>query len=89
MAMTAARELTREEYLSILDDRFEHGRAAFLAMIRALPKEAFLAQAAAAWDRARAKYGPTCNLLELDLPAEAAKEAIDGVVYLTIEADRG
>lgn len=78
--------MSRETYLAILDDRFEQGRAAFISMVAALPKEAFMAQAAAAWDRARAKYGARCNLLELDLPAEAAKECIDGVVYECIEA---
>jgi len=79
--------MTKQEYLDVLDFRFEHGLARFLDMISHMPKEAFLAQASAAWDRARLKYGPECDLLKRDLFTEAAKEAVDGVVYCCFDAE--
>jgi len=77
--------LTRAEYLDRLDEGFEAGRRAFAELVLSMPKEAFLAQAAAAWDRARQKYGPACDLHLRDLACEAGMEAVDGVVYVTLD----
>ena len=77
--------LTRGQYLDILDDRFEIGRQRFIQRVMSLPKDAFIVQASAAWDRARSKYGPECDLHMRDLGIESAKECLDGVIYECVD----
>lgn len=79
--------MNKEQYLAICYDRFEQGRQRFIELVASLDREHFMVQAEARWDRARSKYGPNCDLPRRDLLTDAAQEAVDGVIYLGVDAE--
>lgn len=73
--------MTKEQYIEGLAKHFSEAKANFLLQIQAMNRANFLKEAEMAWDRAREKYGPECDLHTRNLLQEAHKEAHDGIEY--------